>query len=143
MGELADICLNIRAVHHNGGVVLAHMCGKASRDFIADMAVRLRARHADDVLAPIRARGRISSGREAPRDLRNVLGHRHDLLVGATQRQDCRSVPVSRERVRLFLRIAYRVCSGRSGVLEACARSAASSSAGKLLPLFTARLRIP
>ena len=73
VGGLADICLQIRAVHHNGGVVLAHMRGKASRDFIADMAVCLRARHADDVLTPIRARGRISSGRKASCDLRAVL----------------------------------------------------------------------
>lgn len=52
-------------------------------------------------------------------------------------------MPIRGERVRLLLCIPYRVCTGRGGVLEACARSAASSSAGKLLPLFTARLRIP
>lgn len=110
-----------------------------------------RGESADDILAPVRAGGRIAPSRQAFRDLCAVLGRCHALSVCAVgssdhvppQRQDGRRMPVCGKRVRLLFRIPYRVCSGRSAVLEACARSAASSSAGKLLPLFTARLRIP
>lgn len=143
--------LGYRSAHHHGGIVLAHVGGQASGNLVADMAMRLRACHADDVLAPVCTGGRIAPGRQAPCDLCAVLGRCHALSVGAIgaadhiplQRQDGRRMPVRGERVRLLHRIPYRVCSGRGAVLEACARSAASSSAGKLLPLFTARLRIP
>ena len=53
---LADIRLQVRAAHHHGRIVLAHMRSQASGNLIADMAVSLRACHADDVLAPVRAR---------------------------------------------------------------------------------------
>ena len=130
--------LGYRSAHHHGCIVLAHVGGQASGNLVADMAMRLRARHADDALAPVCTGRRIPSGGQAASDLGAVLGQSH-----VRQWEDCWCMPVRGERVCLLFRVPYRVSSGRSGVLEACTRSAASSSAGKLLPLFTARLRIP
>lgn len=148
---LLDGILGYRSTHHHGRIVLTHVRGQASGNLVADMAMGLRARHANDILTPVRAGGRIAPSRQASRNFCAVLGHCHALSVCAVgssdhippQRQDGRRMPVRGERVCLLFRIPYRVCSGRSGVLKACARSAASSSGGKLLPLFTARLRIP
>lgn len=66
--------LGYRSAHHHGRIVLAHMRGQASCNLVADMAMRLRARHADDVLAPVRTGGRIAPSRKTSCDLGAVLG---------------------------------------------------------------------
>lgn len=97
----ADICLQIRSVHHHGRVILAHVRGQASRNLATDMAMGLRTRHADDILSPVHTGGRIPSGCQASRDLGAVLGQSR-----VRQRQDGRRMPVRGERVSLLLGVS-------------------------------------